>query len=720
MSAVSTDRRRFLLGSAGAAAGLVIAFHTPIGARCAFAQEAPAAKPPLPPPNAFLQIASDDTVTIRLAHSEMGQGIWTTLAMLVAEELDCDWNRVRVEHAPAAPAYAHTAMGFQMTGGSSTTWSEFDRYRQVGAMARDMLVRAAATRWGVAPGACRTENGTVVHGSERLSYGSLAVEAEELAPPASVALKPPAAWKIIGKPTRRLDSPEKVTGLAQFGLDVRFPGLMTAVLARPPVFGARVKSFDATRAKAVPGVRTVVQVPDGVAVVAENFWAASRGRDALAVDWDLGPGASVDTDAMRDAYRRLSRTAGAVAARAGDVGQADPATPAIDVEYELPYLAHAPMEPLNCTVRLDGDSCEVWLGTQFQSLDQQAAAEVAGLKPEQVQIHTTFLGGAFGRRATGSAHMVREAVAVAKAAGAPVKVVWTREDDIRGGYYRPQWLHRLTVHTAPDGSPRRWMQSIVGQSIQTGTPFESFLVKDGIDMTSVEGVADSPYLARAPVHRVDLHSPPSPVPTLWWRSVGHSSNAFVMESAIDELAHAAGRDPLDYRRTLLASHPRHLGVLELAARNAGWGQPLPEGRARGLAVHESFGSYVAQVAEVSLDGEQMRVHRVVCAIDCGVCVNPEGVRAQMESGIVYGLSAALSGRITLKEGRVQQSNFHDYPVLRLSQMPLVEVHIVPSSEKSGGAGEPGTPPIAPAVGNALFALTGRRLRRLPFDLPAPA
>jgi isoquinoline 1-oxidoreductase subunit beta len=492
------------------------------------------------------------------------------------------------------------------------------------------------------------------------------------------------------------------------------------VLARPPVFGAQVKSFDAARAKAVPGLRNVVQVPGGVAVVAEKFWAATRGRDALEVDWELGPGASVDTDAMRDAYRNLSRTPGAVAARAGDAQAPDPATPALDVEYELPYLAHAPMEPLNCTVRLDGNSCEVWLGTQFQSLDQQSAAEVAGLKPENVRVHTTFLGGAFGRRATGSAHMVREAVAVAKAAGVPVKVVWTREDDIRGGYYRPQWLHRVTVHTAPDGLPRRWAQSIVGQSIQTGTPFEGFLVKDGIDVTSVEGAANSPYLAGIPVHRVELHSPPSPVPTLWWRSVGHSSNAFVMESVIDELAHAASQDPLAYRRTLLAGHPRHLGVLELAAQKAGWAQPLAKGRARGLAVHESFGSYVAQVAEVSLDGDQVRVHRVVCVIDCGVCVNPEGVRAQMESGIVYGLSAALSGRITLKEGRVQQSNFHDYPVLRLNQMPVVEVHVVPSSEKPGGAGEPGTPPIAPAVGNALFALTGRRLRRLPFDPSSPA
>ena len=716
MSAVDPGRRRFLVGTAGAAAALVIGFQVPTGPRRAYAQETTPAKPPLPVPNAFLSIGADDSVLIRLAHSEMGQGIWTTLAMLVAEELDCDWSRVRVEHAPAAPEFAHPAIGMQMTGGSSTTWSEFDRYRQVGAMAREMLVRAAAARWQVAPADCRTEHGVVIHGGERLTYGNLAAEAAALAPPQSVSLKAPADWKIIGQPTRRLDSPEKVTGSAQFGIDVKLPGLMTALLARPPVFGAQVKSFDPTRAMAVPGVRNVVQVPSGVAVVAENFWSARLGRDALTVEWDRGPGAAVDTEAMRESYRRLSRTPGSAAAQAGGSSARVDDRPVVDAEYELPYLAHAPMEPLNCTVRLGAGSCELWLGTQFQTVDQQAAAEVAGLRPEQVSIHTTFLGGAFGRRATGSAHVVREAVAVAKAAGVPVKVIWTREDDTRGGYYRPQWLHRVTVHAAADGAPRRWNHVIVGQSIAEGTPFEAFMVKDGVDSGSVEGVANSAYLRNVADHRVELHSPQSPVPTLWWRSVGHSSNAFVMECVIDELAHAAGRDPLAYRRALLAGHPRHLGVLELAATRADWGKPLPAGRARGLAVHESFGSYVAQVAEVSLDGAQVRVHRVVCAIDCGICVNPDGVRAQVESGIVYGLSAALHGQITLEAGAVKQSNFHDYPVLRLDRMPVVEVHIVPSSANPGGAGEPGTPPIAPAVGNALFALTGRRLRRLPFDV----
>lgn len=720
MSAVNAGRRRFLVTSAGATAGLIIGFHVPLAGRFALAQEAAQPKPALPTPNAFMEIAPDGIVTVRLAHAEMGQGIWTTLPMLLAEELDCDWTRLRIEHAPAAPVYAHTAMGLQMTGGSTSTWSEFVRYRQVGAMARDMLVRAAAAEWKVSPGACRTEKGAVIHDGKRLTYGALATKAAALSPPTEVTLKDSKDWKIIGKPTKRLDSPEKVTGTAQFGMDVQFPGLMTAQVARSPVFGGTVKSFNATRAKAIPGVTAVVQVPGGVAVVAQNFWAAKLGREALEIDWDLGPGATLDSGALSKELKRLSRTPGATAAQAGDFDAPESAQPTLDVDYEVPYLAHAAMEPLNCTVRLTGDACEVWLGTQFPGIDQQAAAEIAGLKPEQVTIHTPFLGGGFGRRATGSAHVVREAVAVTKAAGMPVKVVWTREDDMRGGYYRPQWFEHVVVHTGKDGLPRRWHHTIVGQSILKNTPFESMMVKNGVDLTSVEGAANAPYLTSVPVHRVELHSPTLPVTTLWWRSVGHTQNAFVIESVIDELAAAAKQDPLDYRRRLLGGHARHLAVLNLAAEKAGWGKPLPKGRARGIAVNESFGSFVAQVAEVSVDNNQLRVHRVVTAIDCGVCINPEGVRAQMESGIIYGLSAALYGRITLKEGRVEQSNFHDYQVMRLPEAPLMEVHIVPSTEKSGGAGEPGTPLVAPAVANAVFALTNRRLRSLPFDLTAPA
>jgi isoquinoline 1-oxidoreductase beta subunit len=500
-------------------------------------------------------------------------------------------------------------------------------------------------------------------------------------------------------------------------MDVQFEGLLTALVARPPVFGGSVKRFDATRAKAVPGVRHVVQVPSGVAVVADHFWAAKLGRDALSVEWEPGPHATLDSEAQRNEYRRLAATEGAIAAREGDVDAAlSQAAKTLGAEFALPYLAHAPMEPLNCTVRFDGKRCEIWAGTQFQTQDQRVAAEILGIAPEAVQVHTPFLGGAFGRRATPTSDVVREAVHVAKAAGAPVKTVWTREDDVRGGYYRPMYLHQARIGVGADGLPTAWRHVIVGEAIQRGSPFEAMMIVDGIDATSVEGVADSPYLAGIAARRVELHSPENGVPVLWWRSVGHSHTAFVMESLIDELAHAAGQDPVAYRRALLAEHPRHLAALNLAAEKAAWGTPLPAGRARGVAVHESFGSTVAQVAEVSADGGAIRVHRVVCAIDCGVAVNPLGVAAQLESGIAFGLGAALFSEIRFREGRVQQSNYHDYRVLRLSEMPQVEVHIVPSTGKMGGAGEVAVPPIAPAVANAVFTLTGRRLRELPLRL----
>jgi isoquinoline 1-oxidoreductase subunit beta len=707
------DRRQFLKTSAGLVIGFTVAPRAGLQALQA------AAPKPLPDPNAFLRIGSDETVTVLLAHSEMGQGIWTTLPMLVAEELGCDWSKVRVEHAPAAPVYAHTVMGMQMTGGSTTTWSEFDRYRQAGAMAREMLISAAAAKWGVEPSTCRVEKGFVLHGGEKLSFGSLATAAQKAKPPERIELKKPADWKLLGKPTRRLDSFEKVTGRAQFGIDVRLPGMLTAVVARPPVFGGKVKSFRAEKAKAVAGVKTVVEVPSGVAVVAEHFWAAKLGRDALEIDWDPGPGAELDTDRMREQFRALAATTGAKAAAAGDIEAAmKSATKTVEAEYEVPYLAHATMEPMNCTVRLTAGGCEIWTGTQFQTMDQKNAAQITGFKPEQVTIHTMFLGGGFGRRATPGSDFVSEAVHVAKAAGggAPIRVVWTREDDMRGGYYRPMWLHRLRVGLGSDGRPVGWRQTLVGQSILAGTPFEAMMVKDGVDQTSVEGCSDSPYVKGTANHLVDLHSPRTPIPVLWWRSVGHTHTAFVIESFVDELARAAGKDPLEYRRALLKEHPRHLGVLNLAAEKAEWGEPLPAGRFRGLAIHESFESFVAEVAEVSIEGNRVRVHRVVCAVDCGVCANPAGVEAQLQSGVVFGLTAALHGELTLKAGRVRQSNFHDYPLLRMREMPKVEVHIVSSSEKSGGIGEVGVPPIAPAVANAVFAATGKRLRRLPLRL----
>ena len=554
-----------------------------------------------------------------------------------------------------------------------------------------------------------------------MRYGALADAAGKLqAPdPATLTLKDPKDWKIIGKPTKRLDSPEKITGRAQFGMDVQFEGLLTAVVARAPVFGASLKSFDASAAKAIAGVRNVVQVPSGVAVIADHYWAAKLGRDALKVEWDLGPNASLDSDALRKQFSELAATPGLPAAQAGDVNAAlAKAAKTVEAEYALPYLAHAPMEPLNCTVKISPDKCELWIGTQFQTLEQGTAAQITGLKPEQVFVHTTFLGGGFGRRANPHPDVVFEAVHIAKAANAPVKTVWSREDDVQGGFYRPAFVHKARIGLDAQGQPIAWQHVLAGQSIMAGTFFEGFMVKDGVDATSVEGVADSPYLAELTDKRVGLHSPKTGIPVLWWRSVGHSHTAFAMESLVDELAHAAGKDPLDYRRGLLAKHARHLGVLNLVAEKSGWGSPLEKGRARGVAVHESFGSFVAQVAEVSIEDGAIKVHRVVCAVDCGVAVNPAGVAAQMESGIAFGLGAALHGRISFKDGRVVESNYNDYPVLRLNEMPAVEVHLVASSEKSSGVGEPGTPPIAPAVANAVFALNGQRLRELPFQLAA--
>ena len=664
--------------------------------------------------NAFIAIGSDDVVTLIVNKSEMGQGVYTSLPMLIAEELECDWSKVRVESAPVGSVYNHTAFGLQMTGGSTSVSSEWERLRKAGAVVREMLVTAAADTWKVERESCRAEKGRVIHESgQALTYGQLAAKAATMDPPKEVDLKEPSAFKVIGKPMHRLDNWEKVTGTALFGLDATTPGMLTAVVARAPVFGGKVKSFNAEKAKAVPGVQGVIPVEAGIAVVATNFWSANLGRRALEVLWDEGPLAKLSTAGMREEYASLARTPGTVARKEGGPEAAfAKAAKQIHAEYEVPYLAHAMMEPLNCLVDLRPHSCEIWTGTQFQTADRDAAARVAGLKTEEVTLHTTYLGGGFGRRANPQSDFVVEAVQVAKAVRKPVKVVWTREDDIKGGYYRPMWYDRITAGLDSKNNLIAWQHTIVGQSILKGSPFEEGLTTDGIDGTSVEGAEDIPY--EIPSVLVDLHSPTIGVPVQWWRSVGHSHTAFVVESFIDEVAHKAGQDPFEFRRKLLAGHPRHRNVLELAAQKAGWGTPLPSGRARGIALHESFGSFVAQVAEVSLDPPgKVRVHRVVCAVDCGRVVNPNTVEAQMESGIVYGLSAALYGAITFKDGRVEQRNFNDYPVLRMNEMPNVEVYIMPSQEQPGGVGEPGVPPIAPAVTNALFAITGKRIRRLP-------
>ncbi|PVZ61961.1 twin-arginine translocation pathway signal protein [Pseudomonas sp. B1(2018)] len=712
------SRRGFLKGSAVLGGGLVVAFVMPGAHRFAMGAEN---QGKVFAPNAFLRIGNDNSVTVLLGHSEMGQGIWTGLTMLIAEELDADWSKIRVEHSPASAAdYGMPGFGgMQITGGSTSTWMEFDRYRQAGAAARLMLIDAAAKRFNVAPSEIHTESGVVVAGEHRATYGELADDAGQLPPPdpASIKLKDAKDWRLIGKPTKRLDTPEKITGRAKFGMDVQFEGLMTAMVARSPTFGGSVKSFEGAEALAIPGVHKVVQVPTGIAVIADHYWAAKLGRDALKVEWNPGPNAGLNSRALLESFRKLAATPGLNAGQAGDTPAAlAKAAKTIDAEYSVPYLAHAPMEPLNCTVSISKDKCEIWTGTQFQTLDQMVAGQITGLKPEQVEIHTEFLGGGFGRRANPTSDFVSEAVHVAKAAGMPVKTVWAREDDIRGGYYRSAFLHHARIGLGADGLPLAWKHVMVGQSIMAGTSLEASMVKDGIDKTSVEGVADSPYFEGMANHQIELHSPQTGISVLWLRSVGHTHTAFVMESLIDELATAAGKDPVEYRRTLLKDHPRHLGVLNLAVEKANWKAPLPDGHALGVAVHESFGSYVAQVAEVSEDNLAIRVHRVVCAVDCGIAVNPQSIAAQMESCITFGLSFALHSKLTLKDGQVVQSNYHDYQVLRLNEMPVVEVHIVPSSDKPGGIGETGVPPTAPAVANAVFALTGQRLRELPLQL----
>jgi isoquinoline 1-oxidoreductase beta subunit len=702
-------RRQFIKSGALLGGGLVLACHLPFGRKSALAgQQGEFA------PNAFLRISPDESITIIVNKSEMGQGVYTSLPMLVAEELCCNWKKVRFLPSPVAPEYNHAQFGpIMVTGGSSSVRSEWARLSLAGAAAREMLISAAAQIWNVAPASCKAENGFVISPSGiKLSYGQLVEKAAKLPVPKEPQLKA-GKKNLLGTPAKRLDSPAKINGSAIFGIDVQEPGMLTAVIARPPVFGGKVVSFNADKAKAIPGVRSVVAIEAGVVVAADDFWQAQKGRELLTIIWDEGKWSSLSTPAMHEQYARLAETPGLVARKDGDAAKyLDNNHEKVEAVFEMPYLAHATMEPLNCFVDLKKDRCLIRTGSQFQTIDRAAAARVAGLKPEQIIFETTFLGGGFGRRANPASDFVVEAVQTAKALGKPVKLMYTREDDMKSGYYRPMWYNRVEAALDKKGFPLAWRHRIVGQSIIAGTPFEPVMVKDGVDHTSVEGASDTPY--SIPNLQVELHSTTNGVPVLWWRSVGHSHTAFVMESFMDELAHKAGQDPYRYRRILLAKHPRNLKVLQTAAEKAGWGKPLPKGRARGIAVHESFGSFIAQVAEVSLDkGGSIKVHRVVCAIDCGRIVNPDTVKAQMESGIIFGLSAALYGAITFKNGRVEQGNFDSYPLVRMGVAPKIEVHIVASNEEPGGVGEPGVPPIAPAVANALFALNGARVRTLP-------
>ena len=709
-AAAMLDRRTFLKTGAAAGGGLVVACYV----RVLSAQEQKPKPEPIAP-FAYIKIASDEKVTIVANHSEMGQGVYTSLPMLLNEELEADWSKIRVEAAPVDAIYNHPIFGIQMTGGSTTTAAEWDHYRKLGAAGRMVLVEAAAQKWNVPASSCHVEKGFVIHAatSRKASYGSLVDAASKLPVPADIPLKEPKNFTLIGKPTRRLDTPPKTNGTAQFGLDIVVPGMMTAVIARCPVFGGKVLSFDATDAQQVPGVKAVLQVPTGVAVIAERFWPAKLGRDKLKVKWDEGDNASLSTTKMLSDFSAQSASPGAIAKKVGDPQSAmASASKKIVAEYDVPYLAHAMMEPLNCVVDLKEESCEIWTGTQFETVDRANAAKAAGLSPEKVKINTTLLGGGFGRRANPASDFVVEAVQVAKVAKAPVKVVWTREDDMQGGWYRPMWHDRFAAGLDASGNPIAWTHTIVGQSIMAGTLFESFGIKDGIDSASVEGAADLLY--GIPNLQVDLHSPKVGVPVQWWRSVGHSHTGFSVEAFLDEVAHAGGKDPYRLRQDLLAKQPRMLAVLNLAAQKAGWGKPLAKGIGRGIATHFSFDSYVAQVIEASVEKDgTVRVHRVVCAVDCGRVVNPDTVKAQMEGGINFGLTAALKTEITLENGRVQQSNFNDYPMLRMYEAPAIEVFIVPSEEKPTGVGEPSVPPVAPALTNAIFAATGKRIRRLP-------
>ena len=699
------SRRDFLETAGAAGAGLVIGFHLPASGRFGPAPAVPFA------PNAWLRLGTDESVLVMVDRSEMGQGVATALPMLLAEELDADWTKIKIEFAPANPAYANPLFGFQGTGGSTSVRAAWTPLRKAGAAAREMLVGAAAQTWGVDKAECHAERGAVVHAStkRRLTYGQLATKAAALPVPANPSLKEAKDWKILGTRVPRLDTPVKVDGSAGFGIDVKQPGLLVAVVARCPTIGGKVASFDPAKAKAVPGVKAVVQISSGVAVVADGYWNAKKGRDALEVTWDEGPNTQVSSATISHLLAERAGQPGAQVRHDGDP-DATLATAAtrLQADYELPFLAHATMEPMNCTAHVRADGVDVWAPTQAQQFAQGLAAKIASVPPEKVQIHTTYLGGGFGRRF--EMDFIQEAVEASKAVGAPVKVVWSREDDMQHDQYRPISFHRFLAGVDASGQPVAWTHRIVAPSIMARV-FPQ-MVKNGIDGEAVEGGVEMPY-AIANVH-VDYHMPDTGIVVGFWRSVNNSFNAFVVESFIDELAHAAKKDPYAYRRDLLGKAPRHLGVLNLAASKAGWGTPLPAGQARGIAVWKAFDSYVAEVAEVSLkpDGTP-RVHRVVCAVDCGPVANPSIVEAQMESGIVYGLTAALGGEITIDKGRVQQSNFHNYPMVRMADMPRVEVHIVPSTDAQGGVGEPGTPPIAPAVANALFVLTGKRLRKLP-------
>jgi len=708
------SRRLFLKISGGAGAGLILGLAPSVGggASNALASDEKLA------PNPFVRIAPDNTVTVIIKHLDKGQGAATGLSTLIAEELDAAHDQIRTEFAPADnDKYKNLAFGIQGVGGSTGLPNSYEQYRKAGAVARAMIVSAAAKAWGVDPKSITVKNGVVSASSGKsATFGELAEKAAAEPVPADAPLKDPKDFVYIGKPYPRVDSPAKVKGQAKYTIDHQFDGMLIATIARPPLFGAKVQSFDATEAEKIKGVVKVLQVPQGVAVLATSTWAALKGQRAVKVVWDESAAEKRGTNEIIAEYRTKLDQKGVVAKSIGKIDDGiAKAVKVLEVDFEFPYLAHAPMEPMDCVVRFDGKSAEIWTGSQMQTLDHSTACSVLGLKPEHVDLHTVWAGGSFGRRAIADCHYVREACEIAKAYGQPVpiKVLWTREDDVKGGYYRPVYVHRIKAGLDGNGNIISWQHRIVGQSILAGTPFEKQMVKDGVDATSVEGAATLPYAI--PNFEVDLHTEKTGVPVLWWRSVGATHTAHATEHMIDILAKEAGKDPVAFRLAMLKDHPRHAGVLRLAAEKANWGTPPANGLLRGVAVHESFGSFVANIADVRLhDDGTFKVERVVCAVDCGVAVNPDVVKAQMEGGLGYGLGAALKGAITLKSGgEVEQSNFDGYEVLRMSEMPHVEVHIVPSKEKPSGVGEPGTPVVTPAVANALLWGTGVRSKLLP-------
>jgi len=704
------SRRRFLKTTGSAA--LLIGFTVPTVTGRALAADAAAVFAP----NAYLRITPDDRITVVCGSAEMGQGVLTAIPMLLAEELDADWSRVGVEQAPVDNAYANPAFGMQATGGSTTVRAHWEPLRKAGAAAREMLVAAGAARWQLDPASLRTENSQVIAADGRkLSYGALVADASRQPVPNAPKLKDPSRFKLIGQPLKRLDTLPKTNGSARYGIDVQLPGMLVAVMARAPMPGAQPARVDDSKAKAVKGVRQVITIPSGVAVLADGYWTAKKGRDALTIDWNLGPHAQLSSAKVSDMLRDGADNANAVAKDLGNPRDAAAnSAVTVDALYEAPYLAHACMEPMNCTAWVKGDEVEVWAGTQSQGPVQGILAQVAQATPAKVKVTTLLLGGGFGRRF--APDFTIDATLLSKLSGQPVKLIYSREDDMAAGFYRPASVARFSGAIDAKGKPTLLTVGVGSPSIMEASGFMK-IPDSGVDQFAMEGIADHPYdIANQRL----AYARREPGPQVWfWRSVGHSQNIFFIEGFIDELAVAAKADPFEFRRGLLSQQPRYKGVLELAADKAGWGKPLPAGVHRGIAVAQSFGSYVAEVAEVSVgDDGTPKVHRVVAAVDCGRTVNPEIIRRQIEGAIVYGLSAALYGRITIKDGRVEQGNFNDYPVLRLNEMPKVEVHILPSTEAPGGIGEPGTPPIAPAVVNAIFAATGKRLRALPIDAAA--